>query len=254
MTGTLFNKLLSHFRAQSPPSENHRIPNILETRLLGVSARFEAITSEDYGRILRFDGESDYYREILKEVEDDDCFWDIGSFIGLVAVLVAKKRPNSRIVAVEPDKSFCARIGKHLALNNISNVELLEIGLSDEMGVLRLNTSGATGWAPSFYDKGLKRYAEVPVSTLDQICMERPQLCPNVLKIDVEGFEAKVIRGSAMVLQSQKLRAIFLELHPTLLLQNGERIGDLLARIEKYGFRFRSFQGRRNEILAIALK
>lgn len=228
------------------------VPAVLETGLLGTTARFDALVPEDYGRILRFDGERAFYEEILAAVRPGDCYWDIGSFIGLCAVLAAKKCPAARVLAVEPDPEFCQRIRNNIALNALNNVELLELGLSDSRGTLPLNTSGGTGWAPSFFDKGLKHHVEVPISTLDLICAERPELAPDLVKIDVEGFEAHVIRGASSLLASDKLRTIFIELHPVPLRDNGEQIGALLANIENHGFRFRSFQGRKNEILAIA--
>jgi hypothetical protein len=46
--------------------------------------------------------------------------------------------------------------------------------------------------------------------------------CPNVIKIDVEGFEEEVLTGMPRVLANQGLRAIFLEVHFALLEQRGK--------------------------------
>ncbi|NEQ84963.1 MAG: FkbM family methyltransferase [Moorea sp. SIO2I5] len=40
---------------------------------------------------------------------------------------------------------------------------------------------------------------------------------PNILKIDVEGFEIEVLKGMQTVLASSTLRAVFIEVHFKLL-------------------------------------
>jgi hypothetical protein len=51
----------------------------------------------------------------------------------------------------------------------------------------------------------------VPMLSLDQIC-EEENILPELLKIDVEGFELPVLQGAERVLQTAKL--LFLEVYP----------------------------------------
>src|SRR6266516_2596839 len=51
----------------------------------------------------------------------------------------------------------------------------------------------------------------VPMLPLDQIC-EEENILPQLLKIDVEGFELPVLQGAEHVLQTANL--LFLEVHP----------------------------------------
>src|SRR5208337_2172509 len=67
---------------------------------------------------------------------------------------------------------------------------------------------------------------------------------PNVMKIDVEGFEEEVLTGMPRVLADPRLRAIFLEVHFALLEQRGKTTAPL--RIERtlreYKFRTKWFR------------
>ena len=82
---------------------------------------------------------------------------------------------------------------------------------------------------------------DTPFMTIDDICASR-QLKPAILKIDVEGAEAEVLRGSRATLRRHH-PAICLELHLDELERRGESAGTLLDELAAMGYRFESTRG-----------
>jgi FkbM family methyltransferase len=131
-----------------------------------------------------------------------DRFVDIGTNIGLITMLAARLvGPEGRVDSFEPNPICCARVERHLQLNAIRNVHLHEVGLSDEDGtsiLWRLDTathlSANLGHPLPHEADRVSEPVEVPVRKGDDLLDEDPR--PSVMvKIDVEGYEFKVLRG-----------------------------------------------------------
>jgi FkbM family methyltransferase len=229
-------------------SSENRYPFFIRRKLLEKAAIFEAIVDDDPSRIQNLCGEEKYWESIIQSLHPKDCFWDIGSFIGTLSIFAAQHCKSGRVISIEPDPEFFARVLRHIELNKLNNVIPINVGIADKSGTMKLNSSGVKGWAPSFFSKGLDDYIDVPVITIDEFCAEHPELEPDIIKIDVEGFEGKVIRGANNTLSRKKLRMIFLELHPVFLSENKEPIGEILTTLEMKGFKLQGFEGRKNEL------
>lgn len=200
--------------------------------------------------VAAFSGEKPYVERLMDQIQPGDVFWDVGSFVGLLTVLGAHRA--KQVIAIEPDPGLANQTRSNVALNKLANVTLVECALGAKEEILSLNTSGEQGAAPSFFAKGLARQVEVPVRRLDALATEVGT--PNVLKIDVEGFEDKVLEGGAVTLRHPGLRAIFLELHPTLLTKNGESFVTPVQRILDAGFRVASCELKRQEMMLVFLR
>lgn len=224
------------------------VPYEALVELDNVTGKFQIDRPGDVIRICQFGNEKENATDIIASLQSKDVFWDVGAYVGLLTVLAARKVTNGKVVSVEPDPGCFERLKKHVGMNDISNVELINSGLGDSPGKLVLNTSGGYGDAPSFFQKQLKDEVAVPVKTLDGICAERPELAPTVLKIDVEGFEERVLRGGVQALASEKLRMIFLEVHPVVMAREGESMANLFSLLEQNGFKAKSCALRKNEM------
>jgi len=134
-------------------------------------------------------------------LEPGDRFVDIGSNIGMISLHGAALVTDSgRIDSVEPNPDCCKRILDVLKLNTIEHVHLHRVGLSDQEGSLTLRVishdAGLGTFAlPRADEKGLiSNTFEVPVVTGDSVIMESSTPV-KLVKIDVEGFELRVLRG-----------------------------------------------------------
>jgi FkbM family methyltransferase len=129
-------------------------------------------------------------------------FFDIGANIGVYSIIAAALQ--SQVFAFEPHPYTYRLLQENIALNHIGDrVHCFASALGDYEGSIlltdlpgspinRVLTAGGSG--------GI----EVPVLTGRTFCREHG-VVPEVLKIDVEGFEQVVLRGFDQVLTDTKL-------------------------------------------------
>lgn len=87
-----------------------------------------------------------------------------------------------------------------------------------------------------------QKYLSVMKRTGDELC-EHLSFDPDVLKIDVEGHEVKVVKGLSRLLERTR-PLVFLELHPGRVGQERDQIEDLTKIFEAGGYRASLVDGR----------
>lgn len=137
-------------------------------------------------------------------------FFDLGSFIGYYACYVgALRRSGAKVYAVESNPDHARLIGEAIRMNGLDGgVTLVPTALSDRREVIRSvgNASVIGG------DEGVA----VEATTLDDLCVQLG-VRPNIAKMDVHGFEGKMLRGMQATLGD--LQFLLLELHPNVYLE-----------------------------------
>ncbi|HEY4824564.1 MAG TPA: FkbM family methyltransferase, partial [Solirubrobacteraceae bacterium] len=124
------------------------------------------------------------------------------------------------VVAFEPLPQNQEAIRRNLALNDVANVELVGIALSDQEGEAELEIHASPTWAKldTSGDTSFKRDSElsgrvrVEVSTMDlQLARVAP---PDLVKMDIEGAEVAALRGAEQLLREHR-PTLICELHGT---------------------------------------
>jgi FkbM family methyltransferase len=129
----------------------------------------------------------------------DRCV-DVGANIGVHAVRLARLTgQDGEVIAIEPDPDVVRRTQRNIALNGLANVRVISAAASDRAGELRLYRPGPgdTNRARAslhYYPYLTGATVIVPVVTVDDLCAGAPV---SLIKIDVEGHEAAVLRGAA---------------------------------------------------------
>ncbi len=148
-------------------------------------------------------------------VKPGDTVLDIGANIGLVTLwlstLVGKK---GQVHAFEPNPEVQKILAETLVHNQVSNVCLHPFALGAEPGFLELRIPKCnTGAASLIRHRDLidSEGVEVPVRSLSPIVEEEGIKSIRLLKIDVEGFEAEVLKGGEAVLRGIRPEAILFE-------------------------------------------
>lgn len=142
----------------------------------------------------------------LHFLRSEDLFIDIGANIGSYTVLASGVR-GAKTIAFEPDPSAFAALQRNLALNELSSVVTArQCALGSCDGVVQFTIGLDTMNHVS--RNATERTRNVTVETLDNALAGTS---PNLIKLDVEGFESEVVGGAENVLSNPKLRAIITE-------------------------------------------
>jgi FkbM family methyltransferase len=151
----------------------------------------------------------DLLRLAAEMIRPGDVVWDIGANIGLFSFAAAVAAgPNGHVLALEPDALLVGMLRRSAVANhNLAPVEVLPVAVSDEIAVARFHIARrnrATSHLDGFGTDqagGVRTTELVPTVTLDWLITRFPT--PNVVKIDVEAAELKVLSGGASVLRSR---------------------------------------------------
>ncbi|WP_221394101.1 FkbM family methyltransferase [Dyadobacter sp. NIV53] len=145
---------------------------------------------------------------MMHYLRPEDTFVDIGANIGVYSVL-ASGVAGAKSLAFEPIPSTFFRLKRNIHYNNLQQkVELFNLGVGDKEETLVFSDSLDAINHVVTDGKYSGPVTNVPVSTLDKLMLNQT---PNLLKIDVEGFEANVINGATETLQRPELRVIIME-------------------------------------------
>jgi FkbM family methyltransferase len=134
----------------------------------------------------------------------DDVVLDIGANIGCTAILFGGL--SAEVHAFEPSKTTFAFLEKNLANSGLDNVFLNNFGLGFEKGNFELTFSprNRSGGFVSNKAKASTGHniEKIDIRTLDEVIesIKLPKI--DFIKIDVEGFEANVLRGAKCTLES----------------------------------------------------
>jgi FkbM family methyltransferase len=153
------------------------------------------------GRAVYFFGDIDpkISRICRRLLRPGDTFLDVGANCGLLSLVAARAvGPGGSVLAFEPQPGLAESIRLSCELNGFRQVAVHNVALSDHAGVMDLyldpvNSGRATvaaGGVGFGYDGSSVRVEVRP--TAEFLTAGRR---PRLMKVDVEGHEAEVIRG-----------------------------------------------------------
>jgi len=152
---------------------------------------------------------------------DSDVVFECGAHHGWTTLQLSRFLATGKgsVHAFEPNKTNFDVLERNLKANNCQNVTTNWAALSATLGTTRVYGKSNGSVVPKLNRKSIfsKRLLnriygvfDVPTITVDQYVADTGIL-PNVLKIDVEGFEFDVLQGAADTLATRP--KIFLEIH-----------------------------------------
>jgi FkbM family methyltransferase len=144
---------------------------------------------------------------IAKVVRPGMTLYDVGAHAGFYTLLFSRLTGNAgRVYAFEPCPFGLRYLLEHVRLNDLQNVKVIQAAVADTANLEPMsigmdsyqNRLSATARTPLL----------VPTLSLDSFGGSPPDL----IKIDVEGAEARVLEGSQRILRDVR-PAVFLALH-----------------------------------------
>jgi len=170
---------------------------------------------------------------------------DVGANIGQYSLLAASLVGKAgRVVAFEPDPDIACHLREHIAMNGFG-IEVQQYALGDKDGRQGFYPAGWAGnqgqgsLLPAESDRsGIRKSqsVDVEVKRLDDVMQAMAIGYIDFLKIDVEGYELRVLQGGEKLLQAGNIAAMMVELSPQNLGQSGDSVESLVGYLAGYGY------------------
>ena len=156
---------------------------------------------------------------------------DIGANVGTSLLFFSKNYPNAEISAYEADPVIFGYLVENTKRNHLENVKLFNLAVYDSESEMTFNSEGADGGRISPNANGIK------VSCVDirSILTSFPRI--DMLKIDIEGAENKVIPAAAQYLKN--IKNIFIEFHQKR--DENDSLPEILTVLRDAGFSYKIF-------------
>ena len=193
--------------------------------------------------------EPEFWKHLLSSLRPGDTFVDVGSYWGIYAIAAAKRiGAAGRVIAFEPDPANAKLLRNNVKVNGLSaRVTVIDSAVSDRDGEVSFR-------ADKSMESGVCAAGTLNALTVRCVCLDSVigQLKVDIAKIDVEGFEEKVLMGAARLLRDPRRRPgrIYIEVHPFAWPSAGTTSHSLITLLEDYGYDVRTLQGERVETIS----
>jgi FkbM family methyltransferase len=168
--------------------------------------------------------------------------YDVGSFEGLLALYFASRA--RQVICYEPNSCNHWRLLDNIELNGFSNVIVRKTGVGEAPREIELTWNpampgGASAEAATATHlrqtvSGAKTET-IPIATLDQDVEENGLPVPDLIKIDIEGWELQALRGASRLLRRYG-PALYLEMHGETMAEKKKKVTDIVAFLEEIGY------------------
>lgn len=156
---------------------------------------------------------------------------DFGGYNGFYGLMAAQARPDSRVYIFEPDIVNYAHIKKNILINNLHNVTVMKAMVTDRIKSIFFSEHQGRETGRISKDSDFK----IDSLTLDD-WLEKNNIKPTLIKMDIEGSEYLALSGMKNYLKTAKNINILLELHHNLV--SGHNKEDVLKLLDELGFKY----------------
>lgn len=166
---------------------------------------------------------------------------DIGAHLGLMSVTMAQLTGKTgKVYAFEPTPSTFITLNKVVQLNGFSEtIECVNKAVSDIDGEINFYVSQTEGSnANSLVNRSDNERAIVKIKTemLDSFVKRNNISQLDIVKIDAEGVECSVLKGSKLTLTKLRPKVI-LAIHPSLIANNNNSLSEIFDLITELKYR-----------------
>jgi FkbM family methyltransferase len=170
----------------------------LDVEYQGASFRFHhQASATERGALFNPDYNLEELEFLRAHTPSGGVFVDVGANVGTYAMVLARHvGANGRVIAIEPHPVTFARLSFNNAASGFTQVNLVAAAAGPADGELMIETDGDNLGASHIVTGAAARDAiRVPSWRLQRILEEAGVSEVDALKIDVEGFEDRVLTG-----------------------------------------------------------
>jgi FkbM family methyltransferase len=135
---------------------------------------------------------------------------DVGAHVGFFTIRAAKC--CKKVVAIEPDKSNFSLLKRHIQMNRCKNVIALNVGVWKKDGIKKFYISHYHGTHSLVFGQR-NRFEYIPVFTLATLLKDLKIRKIDLVKVDAEGAELEVLKGSIKILKKIRRWIVVAEHH-----------------------------------------
>ena len=163
----------------------------------------------------------------------DHVILDVGAHIGTFALLSASKAPRGRVWAIEASQDTFNFLRINAAINDLTNLGVHHLALSDKKGTARLFHDAGGNWGHSIMAELSSAGEEVETETLADFMKSNAIQHIDFAKFNCEGAEFPILIGASADTLARIERMLVL-FHCDLVA--GYKLEDLTNALEAAGF------------------
>jgi FkbM family methyltransferase len=238
---------------------------IRECRRNGINYRLDISDYLDHGIYFNTLREDTTHQLLFSLVKEGFIIIDVGGNIGHLTLPFAKLLHNTgKVYCFEPVPFLFERLSVNVSLNNFSNIQLVKKALTDGKEELFYSTPAAGNSGGTFLSTMTNAAGAVESITLDDFVRQNGITQINLVKIDVEGFELKVLKGAAESIKKFK-PVLIIEVDDEHLKRSGSSAAELVSFLSELQYRSRrtdnddnitaayNFSGKHFDVISLPL-
>jgi FkbM family methyltransferase len=186
--------------------------------------------------------ELEIFQRYLKEAI---TVFDLGANIGFYSLLARSIiGATGQVVCFEPFPQNVEMIKKSIEANSYSNVDLIEAAAGDKNGSAFLHLSPDYNSEHSmlnlefnYVKNQTQKKIKVKTITLNSYCQKKQDFHVDLIKMDIEGYEIKALKGMSKIINSNENLVLMTEFWPNGFIKNNSSPDEFLETLERFGFK-----------------
>jgi FkbM family methyltransferase len=195
---------------------------------------------------------SDPYQEQLRIAGPGaKVIFEVGAADGRDCSRFLELFPQSRVFAFEPIPESFAKVAARAAQS--PRLAAFNVALSDQPGTAHFHLSNwvdassllkpkRTGSSFDAYQASSTQI-KVRVDTIDAVCKRESVTHIDLLKMDAQGAEQRILAGASEMLARGAIDIVFTEVHFMESYEGAARFDQIMSALVGHGFHFHSFYG-----------
>ena len=169
-----------------------------------------------------------------------NVFLDVGANCGMYSIIANNRLgPGGRIFAFEPNPTVRELLTANLRKRDQGPaITILSTAIGNSVGEVTFSCSDDSAYSGLGHTGRSEVAATIRVasSTLDHFVREQALPRVDVMKVDVEGFEAEVLSGGSALLSAPNAPAIMIEVADENLAGRGSSESAVLGQLRSFGY------------------